>query len=91
MKQTLIEQSANVPTKLAIITGAGGSMLGFLNSNAAALGLILSFIFGCIGIYTSWRKNTTYNENSKRLDIVEADNKRLRSENAAISERKQER
>ena len=57
---------------LAVGTGTvttTGSFLGFLNGNAPAIGILLTLVFGCIGIYFQWKRsrNTKPDANEKLI------------------------
>ena len=87
MKQETVKHLGDGATTLAVSTGMGSSWLGFLNHNAAGIGVILTFIFGCIGVlfyYLNWKKTVQAEHNAKEIED-------LKSQLAGISQRKQDK
>jgi len=74
VKTDTVRHFADGATTLAVGSGAS-SFFGwftFINEYAPGIGVILSFIFGVIGLifyYLTWRKTTLANENKKDLEI----------------------
>lgn len=78
MKQESVKHLADGATTLAVSSGASSyfGWFTFINENAPGVGVILSFLFGVIGIifyWLTWSKLTLAEENKKKLDnhIVE--------------------
>tara|TARA_R110002096_G_scaffold202758_2_gene387491 strand:+ start:7505 stop:7765 length:261 start_codon:yes stop_codon:yes gene_type:complete len=67
VKNLITEVSGNGALKLAIAAGTTGSLLGFLNSNAAAIGILLSAFFGITSLLISWHKNNQSADNAKEI------------------------
>lgn len=58
----VLEDGAKALTATSGIGTSAGSMLGFLNGNAPALGLLLTLIFGCISVYYQHKRNQKLDE-----------------------------
>lgn len=57
-----LEGGAKALTATTGIGTSAGSVLGFLNGNAPALGLLLTLIFGCISVYYQHKRNQKLGE-----------------------------
>lgn len=67
MKQETAKALEDGAKALTATTGIGtsaGSVLGFLNGNAPALGLLLTLIFGVIGVWMQYSRNKTMSDKS---------------------------
>ena len=78
MNSEILKTSADGATTLAVGLGAS-SYLGafdFINTNAPGIGIILSFVFGVIGLFfywLTWKKSTLADENKKDLEDFKTD------------------
>lgn len=72
MKQETVKHFADGATISAVGTGASSyfGWFSFINDNAPGIGVLLSLIFGVIGIvfyYMTWKKATLADDNKKEL------------------------
>ena len=73
MKQESVKHLADGATTLAVSAGASSyfEWFTFLNANAPGIGVLLSLVFGLIGLifyYLNWKKSTLADDNKDRLD-----------------------
>jgi len=73
VKQESVKHLADGATTLAVSAGASSyfDWFTFINSNAPGIGVLLSLIFGLIGLifyYLNWKKSTLADDNKNRLD-----------------------
>ena len=73
MKQESVKALADGATISAVSTGASSyfGWFTFINTNAPGIGVLLSLIFGSIGLifyYLTWKKSTLADSNRDRLD-----------------------
>ena len=71
MKQSTTEAAGHTIMTVAGATGIGSSWLGYLNNNAAGLGLILSFIgliIASIFYWLTYVKSTKADDNEKKIE-----------------------
>ena len=83
MKQTTSEIAGNTLIATATTLGAGSSYLGWIGHHSAALGVIMSFCFGVIGMifyYLNYRKATKADNNEQRIKALELLNRELERE-----------
>lgn len=76
MRQETIKHVADVSAGVAGATGIGTSFVAFLDIHAAGLGVLLTFIFGCIYVFFHWlsyKKSTQADKNTE--DIKKLDSK----------------
>ena len=91
MKQESVKHLADGATTLAVSTGASSyfGWFTFLNSNAPGIGVLLSLVFGVIGLvfyYLTWRKSTLADDNKDRLDAhIEETREEFKNVNNGIS------
>lgn len=80
-------------TALAITAGGTtsvGSFFGFLNGNAPAIGLLMTLVFGLIGVYFQWQRVNKADKSSENRDMIDEQAKeieRLHDELKKLSER----
>lgn len=105
MKDLVRQTFANGMLGLSVVGGGISSMLKFMDLHGVALGLMLSFFFGCGGLWISWYKNNKPEENARRLEKQAKEIKELQqqatkdkennlsltSQLTAIEERKEKR
>ena len=79
---------------LAVLAGMGTSVastISFLNDNAPAFGIILTFIFGVVGvIFQSVNKNNA-DKNKAEIDKLKADNDKLAIKLSKIGRRESDK
>ena len=73
MKQEITKALADGATISAVSTGASSyfGWFTFIHTNATGIGVLLSLIFGSIGLifyYLTWKKSTLADSNRDRLD-----------------------
>ncbi len=73
MKQESVKHLADGATTLAVSTGASSyfGWFTFINTNAPGIGVLLSLVFGVVGLifyYLTWKKSTLADSNKDRLD-----------------------
>ena len=63
-------------------TTATGSWLGVINGNAPAIGLLLTLIFGGVGLYFQWKRSreSKADANEKLIHELQQEIKLLKSE-----------
>lgn len=72
MKQESVKHLADGATTLAVSSGASSyfGWFTFINENAPGIGVLLSFLFGSIGLifyWLTWKKSTLAEENKKQI------------------------
>jgi len=98
VKQENVKSLADGATTLAVSSGASSyfGWFTFINDNAPGIGVLLSLIFGLIGIIFYWltlKKSTLADENkrgleanSEKLDVhIEQTNKQFDNVNSGIT------
>ena len=81
MKNETTKHLADGVSALVISTGIASSIMGFLNHNAAGLGVLVSLlgvVVASIFYYLNFKKSTLADDNKKELE-------RLRSQMSALS------
>jgi len=76
---------------LLAVTGVGTSslkFLGFLNDNAGALGVIMTFVFGVTGVCLTW---FSYYRKDRQAEINKEEIRQLNMALKAIDERKRKK
>ena len=73
----VLEHGATALTTATGTTTAVGSFFGFLNNNAPGLGVILTFMFGCIAVGFHIYSARKQNSDSKELDDLKEELKKI--------------
>jgi len=73
VKQESVKALADGATISAVSTGASSyfGWFTFVNANAPGIGVLLSMVFGVVGLifyYLTWKKSTLADSNRDRLD-----------------------
>ena len=73
MKQESVKALADGATISAVSTGASSyfGWFTFINANAPGIGVLLSLVFGSIGLifyYLTWKKSTLADTNKEKID-----------------------
>lgn len=90
MKQESVKHLADGATTLAVSTGASSyfGWFTFINANAPGIGVLLSLVFGLIGLvfyYLNWKKSILADDNKDRLDThIEETREEFRIVNGGI-------
>lgn len=66
---------ADVAMTVTAVTGAGSSWLGYLNNNAAGIGVVMTFFFGVCGVtfyVLSYRKASLADVNAVKVAALES-------------------
>ena len=74
LNQETSKHIADVAMAVTTVTGAGSSWLGYLNNNAAGIGVIMTFFFGVCGVafyVMSYRKATLADANAIKVEALE--------------------